>query len=606
MNNIDLAPFIEAPVLGVDTETKDPKLIDLGPGVYRKDGFIVGASFSDGEKSIYLDVAHPDTDPREAEYHWQLIKQLCDLPNEKVGANILYDMDWLNSYGVRLNGKVHDIQFAEPLLDEYKHSYKLAELAKTYGLQEKANYILENYCDAHNLKGNPHSHIWEMPKEIVRRYAEIDAYLPVQILKQQLLALEQQGLMEVYNIEIGLLPLLLQMRVQGVRIDKPLFKKTARAVADKLFDLQGELYEWAGKEFNIGSSAQLAKLFDAHGIRYPYREPTELMRSKGLAGNPQIDKAFLKELSTINPIAHKILQYRHYDTVINMFLLPYMDFMVEDRIHGQFHPLRSDEYGAVSGRFSASKPNLQQVSAQQDDDFSDGDPVLQGQIIRRLFIPEEGCQWAKLDYSQVEYRIAAHYAIGPGSDELREKYCTDPHTDYHKRIEELTGFDRRTSKRLNFGASYGMGYKTAAKNFGWTYEEAEMFLEGYHRAAPYLKLTRNAVISKAERKGFIFTLLGRRARMHPSRKSHSMYNRLIQGTAADIMKKAMVDSYNKGLFKVLMPHITVHDEIDVSVPDSKEAQEALAELKYTMENCVKLRVPLIADCHVAHNWAEAD
>ena len=595
-----------AKLLGVDIETKDPNLIDLGPGMYRKDGFITGVSFSDGETSIYLDVAHPDTTEQTAAENWHLIHKLLELPCEKVGANIMYDLDWLNSYEVYTSGKTHDIQFAEPLLDEYRHSYKLAELAKTYGLQEKANYILEDYCKAHGLKGNPHSHIWEMPASVVKRYAEIDAYLPVQILKKQQEALERQGLSEIYEIEIGLIPLLLQMRRQGVRIDKPLFKTTAKAVADKLFALQSELYEWAGQEFNIGSSAQLAKLFDAHGIRYPYREPTELMRAKGLPGNPQIDKAFLKELSLINPIAHKILQYRHYDTVVNMFLLPYMDFMVGDRIHGQFHPLRSDEYGAVSGRFSASKPNLQQVSAQQDDDFSDGDPTLQGQIIRRLFVPEEDCMWAKLDYSQVEYRIAAHYAIGPGSDELREKYCTDPHTDYHKRIEELTGFDRRTSKRLNFGASYGMGYQTAAKNFGWSLEEAEMFLEGYHKAAPYLKITRNAVITKAERKGFIFTLLGRRARIHPSRKSHSMYNRLIQGTAADIMKKAMVDSYNKGLFKVLKPHITVHDEIDVSVPATKEAQEALAELKYTMENCVKLRVPLIADCHVAHNWAEAD
>lgn len=596
----------QADLLGVDIETKDPNLIDLGPGMYRNDGYITGVSFSDGETSIYLDVAHPDTSEKTASEHWYLIRKLLELPCEKVGANIMYDLDWLNSKGIVTAGKPNDIQFAEPLLDEYRHSYKLAELAKTYGLQEKANYILEDYCNAHGLKGNPHSHIWEMPASVVRQYAEIDAYLPVQILKKQREALERQGLSEIYEIEIGLIPLLLQMRRQGVRIDKQLFKTTAKAVADKLFALQGELYEWAGHEFNISSSAQLAKLFDAHGIRYPYREPTELMKAKGLSGNPQIDKAFLKELSLINPIAHKILQYRHYDTVVNMFLLPYMDFMVGDRIHGQFHPLRSDEYGAVSGRFSASKPNLQQVSAQQDDDFSDGDPTLQGQIIRRLFIPEEGCMWAKLDYSQVEYRIAAHYAIGPGSDELREKYCTDPHTDYHKRIEELTGFDRRTSKRLNFGASYGMGYQTAAKNFGWSLEEAEMFLEGYHKAAPYLKITRNAVITKAERKGYIFTLLGRRARMHPSRKSHSMYNRLIQGTAADIMKKAMVDSYNKGLFKVLKPHITVHDEIDVSVPDTKEAQEALAELKYTMENCVKLRVPLIADCHVAHNWSEAD
>lgn len=609
----DFRVFRETDLLGVDIESKDPNLVSLGPGCYRGDGYITGVSFATDDVSVYLDIAHPDTTAETKERNLRIIADLCSQPNEKVGANILYDLDWLGSsqYRIQVNGKINDVQYAEPLLDEYRTSYSLASLASHYHLTAKATNMLEGYCRSQQWKLTKETpaaaYIWQMPSSVVRHYAELDSSLAVQILRKQKLELQRQGLMDIYDIEVGLIPLLLRMRQQGVRIDTPRYRKVSYAVADKLFELKNAIYEWAGEEFNIGSTAQLAELFDKRRMPYPRNEPTGIMKEKGLPGNPCLDKETLTQLSKNGyEICRKILQYRHYETLCNMFLIPYADFMVGDRLHCQFHPLRSDDYGAVSGRFSSSKPNLQQVSAQQDDDFSDGNPLLKGQILRGLFIPEEDHLWAKLDYSQVEYRIGAHYASGPGAEELRKEYNDNPNTDYHQRIQDLTGFDRRTSKRLNFGASYGMGYKTAAKKFYWSEEEAEMFMEGYHRAAPYLKITRKSVVERAERRGFIFTLLGRRARVHPSRKLHSLYNRLIQGSAADIMKKAMVDSWKLGVYDVLKPHLTVHDELDVSVPQTKEGTEALELLKHTMEHCVTLKVPLIADCHVANNWAEAD
>ncbi len=609
----DFRAFKETDLLGIDIESKDPKLRPLGPGCYRGDGHISGVSFATDDVAVYLDIAHPDTEPETRERNLKIIADLCSAPNEKVGANFLYDLDWLGSknYGIKVNGVWNDVQYAEPLIDEYRPSYSLESLARHYQLTPKATGSLERYCQAQGWKTSkevpPAAYIWQMPSNIVRHYAELDGILAVQILRKQRHELARQGLDEIYNVEIGLIPLLLRMRQQGVRLNKKLYKQTSYAVADKLYELRNHIYEWAGGEFNIGSSTQLAKLFDRHHIEYPRNEPTPLMQEKGLQGNPCIDKETLTLLEKQgHGICKKILQYRHYDTLCNMFLIPYMDFMVGDRLHCQFHPLRNDEYGAVSGRFSSAKPNLQQVSAQQDDDFSDGNELLQGQVLRRLFIPEEDHDWAKLDYSQVEYRIAAHYATGPGADELRQAYNDNPKTDYHQRIQDLTNFDRRTSKRLNFGASYGMGYKTAAKKFYWSEEEAEMFMEGYHKAAPYLKITRKKVVERAERKGFIFTLLGRRARTHPSRKLHSLFNRLIQGTAADIMKKAMVDSWKAGVYDVLKPHLTVHDELDVSVPRTPEGKEAVELLQRTMETCVSLKVPLLVDCHIANNWAEAD
>lgn len=608
---MDISWLENATEIGLDTETKDPNLAAKGPGVFRKDGYVVGVSFATKEQAVYLDIAHPDTTPERKEKHLKIIKAILAKPTRKVGANIVYDLDWLiNNMGMEVNGSFEDIQYAEPLIDEYRQSYSLSALARIYGCKEKASTMLEDYCVQQGWKfKDPREHIWKMPSQAVKFYAELDGMLPMQIIEKQREELARQGLDEIYSIECRLIPLLIQMRRQGVRLDMQRLKRTSLAVADMMWELQNQLYAWAGEEFDIGSSAQLARILDKKGIEYPRNEPTEFMKVKDRQGNPNLDKESITrmiiERDDIN--LKTILLWRHYNTLTNMFLLPYYDLVVGDRLHCQFHPLKNDGYGAVSGRFSSAKPNLQQVSAQEDDLFSGGgDELLEGQILRKMFIPEDGYTWAKLDYSQVEYRIGAHYAIGPGSEELRNTYNDNPLTDYHKHIQDLTGFDRRTAKRLNFGASYGMGAETASRTFYWSKEEAVMFMEAYHREVPFLKLTRKLVVEKAVRTGYIFTLLGRRARAHPSRKLHSLYNRLIQGTAADIMKKGLVDSYEAGLFNVLLPHITVHDEIDVSVPPTKQGKEALKELKYIMEHCVKLKVPLIVDCHEAKNWAEAD
>lgn len=606
----DVSWLLEADEIGLDIETKDPNLREKGPGTYRQDGYVCGVSFATKNKALYLDIAHPDTTPSTKEHNLKLIKALLAAPNAKIGANILYDLDWLvNGMGFTVNGQIHDVQYAEPLINEYRPSYSLSTLAKLYGCEEKATNTLSDYCDSVGWSYNDaRALIWKMPTRIVKRYAELDGMLPVQIMEKQRYELAKQGLAELYNVEVGLIPLLVKMRKVGVRIDTDLLKTTSLAVSEEKFKLELDIYAWAGKQFNIGSTTQLAVVFDKKGIRYPRNEPTAFMKSKGKQGNPNLNKETLTLLFKKEglEICDKILKYRHYKTLVDMFLVPYYDFLIGERLHCVFHPLRSDDKGAVSGRFSCSKPNLQQVSAQKDDEFSSGDSFLEGQIIRRLFIPEEGHVWAKLDHSQVEYRIGAHYALGPGAEDIRQAYITDPDTDYHQYIQDKTNFDRRTAKRLNFGLSYGMGVQAAARKFYWSEEEASMFIQAYHKAAPYLKPTRRRVVQKAERTGFIFTLLGRRARVHPSRKLHSLYNRLIQGTAADIMKKGMVDAWKTGVFDVLPPHITVHDEIDVSVPQTPEGKEALTELKHTLENCVTLKVPLKVDCHTANNWAEAD
>lgn len=612
ISDIDPDVFRNAQKRGVDIETKDPNLRTLGPGVYRKDGYIAGVSFSNGEVSEYYDLRHPDTSPETRERNERIIAHVLSGTGETVGANYMYDLDWLiNGENYAVNGLYNDVQYAEPLLDEYRRSYSLRALANNYGLEEKATALLEAYCAEQGWvvtkEKSAAAYIWMMPAEVVRKYAATDAQLALQVHNLQTKELERQGMLELYRMECDLMPLLLQMRKNGVRLDMHRLKKTAMLVGEEHFNAAEKVYELAGYEFNIGSSAQLAKVLDKFGIPYPRKEPTESMVAKGLPGNPNLDKEALGPLRDKYEIIDLVMQWKHYNTLINMFMIPYLEYETNGRLHGQFHPLRNDDFGTVSGRFSASTPNLQQVPAMTDkEDDDDVDENLKGQIVRRLFVPEDDHDWAKLDYSQVEYRITAHYAVGPGAEELRESYRNNPKTDYHKLIQDRTGFDRRNTKRLNFGASYGMGYKTAAKKFGWTLDEALMFMEVYHTSAPYLKATRNRVVQAAERRGYIHTLLGRRARLHPSRATHSFFNRLIQGSAADIMKAGMVAAYKQGLFKELIPHLTVHDELDVSVPRTKTGQEALLALKKTMEETILLDVPLIVDCHTGANWAEAD
>lgn len=603
----------EAHRIVVDIETRDPWLLQYGPGTHRGEGFIcgigVGRETPQGDIVKYLSLTHPDTPVETRDRNKKIAKDILATSSRKLGANIAYDVEWLEHEGYKVNGPLDDIQYAEPLLDEYARSYSLATLGKKYTNKTKQINILDQYANTMGWKGKGIEHIWRMPESVASEYVNMDLILPLEIFAKQKRSLERQNLYELYEMETELIPLLVQMRKVGVRIDTDKLDLVTMQTADMHWNLKKKLFDWAGHEFNPGSSPQLAKIFDTKGIAYPRKPPTEKMLLKGIkVGNPSIDKRALMRIGENHEICKTILDYRHYDTMINMFLHPYHDMIVDGRLYGSFHPLRSDSYGTVSGRFSSSKPNLQQVSAQKEEEgrAEQGLSALKGKILRQLFIPEDGCYWGKLDYSQIEYRMIAHYAQGKGSVSLREQYNHDPTTDFHQYIQDDTGFDRKTAKALNFGGAFGIGVKTASELFGWTMEDAEIFMSTYHRNAPYIRETRNSVSRVAKQRGYIFTLLGRKARTHPSRKLHSMFNRLIQGSAADLFKKSMVEAYKAGVFNSVTPHMFVHDEVDPSIPMTKEGIEATKELIYIMENTVKIDVPVKVDTGIGNNWAEAD
>jgi DNA polymerase-1 len=256
-------------------------------------------------------------------------------------------------------------------------------------------------------------------------------------------------------------------------------------------------------------------------------------------------------------------------------------------------------------------------------------------LIRSAFIAEEGQLWWAKDWSQIEYRLIAHYAsitryrgrLLEGAAEVVHRYNTDPDIDYHMLVAELTGLSRSNAKNLNFGLAYGQGIDLLCANLGVSREEGMRIITEYHKRAPFVRPLMSAVSDRANELGFIRTMLGRRRNFDTWERRgkdgemeyspewqpgfrraflHKALNALIQGSAADLMKKAMVEYWESGVMDVLgVPHLTVHDELDGSMPDTPIGWEAFHEVSYIMENCVKIKVPIMADSGTGTNWAEA-
>ena len=340
-------------------------------------------------------------------------------------------------------------------------------------------------------------------------------------------------------------------------------------------------------------------------------------------GTPSFQATFLERHE--DPITNLIVQYRKMDKFIGTFLKGSMlNMLIGDRLHTQFNQLKGDENGTVTGRFSSSNPNLQFIPNR--------DPEL-GPLCRSLFIPDEGDWWARADYSQIEIRLLAHYAIGDGSNDIRQAFLDDRTLDYHQWCADTAGITRKAAKTINFGIIYGMGAKKLAEALGIDTGESEEFLRMYYEKLPFLKRTLRTASAKAQNAGFVRTILGRRRRFNlwesdqisasPDREMvlretkragghriqragcYKAFNAVDQGSAADIMKSAMVDISKSGVCDVLgFPPLTVHDELDWSIPKTKIAKEAFEESCRIMENTIPLRIPVLVDHDTGEHWGD--
>mgnify|MGYP000962593698 CR=1 FL=1 len=611
----------DARVLAVDCETKDIDLTTKGPGFRRTDeshAHIVGLAVGteDGRR-WYFPMRHEiapeqNLDP-EIVLAWAR-DNICTPGQAKVGANLAYDVDALWSEGVPVTGPFYDVQYAEALIDENRRTYALEKVAQSYLGEGKVSTELRDWCvRAYGDEDNYRANIYRAPPCLVGPYGEGDVDLPLRVLAMQRVALEEQGLTALFAMECALLPQLVRMRQRGVRIDLAYAKQLDDELSAAILIAEARIKSVVGRTIDVNSRDDLARLFTAVGVPYPKTE-------KGAAS---FTKEFLEHCS--HPAAALVTEIRKLTKYRNTFVRGYvLNLHVNERLHALFHPLKGDENGTVSGRFSSSLPNLQNIPAR--------DPVW-GPKLRALFIPEDGEVWGRHDWSQIEYRFLAHYARGPSGNTVRQRYREDPKTDFHTMTQELiaaeTGktLDRKPVKNINFGLCYGMGKAKLTNDLGLDEAAGASLFNAYHTGVPFVKATYDAAQEQAATQGHIFTVLGRRARfplwepvygggpaLHEAAAvarygrvrrafTHKTLNRLLQGSAADLMKTAMVQLDEAGVEDELGPMLlTCHDETGHSVPQTAAAREALNEVKHIMETCLKLRVPILADQSTGANW----
>ena len=582
--------------------------MERGPGGVRYDGQVVGVSLSDGTKTVYLPVAHEGGDNLDKVQVFKYLEAQLKGNQPKVGANLIYDLEWLRAEGIAVAGDVWDIQIAEPLIDENQASYSLSALSKKYLGEDKDESLLRQAAAAYGV--DPKSGLWRLPARYVGPYAEADAALPLRIWEQQKRVLHQEDLWEIFCLESALVPVMLDMRFRGVRVDVDRAEQiNDQCLRDEAL-LLGELRDLVGYVLDPWSSDDLGKAFDKLKIWFP----------RTAKGNPSFTGDWLQGHE--HPVAKKVAEYRK----LNKMRRDFVEGMVlkmehSGRIHCQFHALRKDEDGTRSGRFSSSQPNLQQVPARDE---------YWGPLIRGLFLPDEGMEWASCDYSQQEPRVLVHYAdlLGlKGAAEAVQQYTGD--TDFHQMVADMAGIKRKQAKTINLGMFYGMGIYKLSQELGVSIEEAKPLFEQYHDRVPFVRQLSQRCSQSVADKGWIKTLLGRKRHFNlwepadsqntwpnrenplpleaaqkiwqnrPLRRSmvHKSLNALIQGGSADMTKKAMIDLYKEGE----LAHIQVHDELCFSVRDRRHGEK----IRDIMENCVKINVPIKVDLEMGPTWGES-
>jgi DNA polymerase I-like protein with 3'-5' exonuclease and polymerase domains len=362
----------------------------------------------------------------------------------------------------------------------------------------------------------------------------------------------------------------------------------------------------AGIDVEVWAAASVAKAFDRLSLPYD-TTPT---------GKPKFDKNFLATHDS--PLAKMVVECREINKARTTFIDTILKHSHRGRIHAEIHQMRSDEGGTVTGRFSYSNPNLQQIPARH---------AILGPLIRSIFIPEKDCEWGIFDYSQQEPRLVVHYASLKnymGATKFVESYQEDEKTDFHKMVSDLADIPRKQAKTINLGLFYGMGKGKLMSQLGVDQETAEDLLAGYHERVPFVKKLMMDTMRKASEKGFLSTIEGRRCRFdqwepanewgkkalslpeaqreygeHQIKRAwtYKALNRLIQGSAADQTKKAMLELYKEGY----LAHIQVHDELDFSVASDCDKYK----IQEIMEQAVKLQVPNKVDVECGLNWGDA-
>jgi len=587
--------------IAIDLETKDPNLnIRMGSGSVVGVGEVVGVSVATEDFCAYYPFAHEGGGNMDRKMIMKWLTAVLKTPSDKIFHNAMYDVSWLRALGLKINGRIIDTMIAAALCDENRLRYDLNGCGRDYVGKGKDESAL--YEAAKSWGVDPKAEMYKLPAMYVGAYAERDAQLTLELWQELKKEIIHQDIQSIFKMEMELFPCLVDMRFLGVRVNQEQAAIEKKTLVEQEKKMLGEVLVSTGIDVQIWAARSIAKVFDKLGLPYDRTVKTEA---------PSFTKNFLSHHP--HNVVKCIAKAREINKAHTTFIDTIIKHSNKGRIHAEINQLRGDNGGTVTGRFSYSNPNLQQIPARNKE---------LGPAIRSLFIPEEGHTWGCFDYSQQEPRLVVHYATLQnlyGVDEVLEAY-REGDADFHDIVADMAEIPRSQAKTINLGLFYGMGKNKLQAELGVSKEKAQELFRQYHNKVPFVKQLMDNVTRRAEDSGKIRTLLGRLCRFHlwepnqfgihkalsheaalvehgPGIKRAYTYkalNKLIQGSAADMTKKAMIELYKEGI----IPHIQVHDELDISVKDKQQAEL----IKSVMEDAVSLEVPNKVDYESGPNW----
>ena len=604
----DFPNLSDAKFIAIDLETKDPDLKAKGSGAIQGHGEIVGIAVAVEGWSGYYPIAHEGGGNMDRRIVLEWFKKVCATDAVKIFHNAMYDVCWIKSYGIPINGHIIDTMVMASLIDENRLWYSLNSVSFDYLGEVKNEKALKEAAESWGI--DPKKEMYKLPAMYVGSYAEKDAELTLELFKVLSREITKQNLTNIFDLETQLFPCLIDMKFKGVCVDVDKAHTMKQQLCKQEEQLMYQVKAETGIDVQIWAARSIAKAFDKLSLDYSTTEKT---------GAPSFTKNFLSNHQ--HPMVKNIAKAREINKAHTTFIDTILKHQHKGRIHADINPIRSDQGGTVTGRFSYSNPNLQQIPARNKE---------LGPMIRSLFIPEKDHKWGCFDYSQQEPRLVVHYAattepicfddsVGSIVDKFK-----DNSVDFHQTVADMANISRTQAKTINLGLFYGMGKAKLQAELGLnTKQEAEDLFNQYHQNVPFVRDLMNYTSKTAQTSGSIGTLLGRRCRfnkwepnqfgMHKPMDfeeaertygrgrirrafTYKALNKLIQGSAADMTKKAMVDLYNEGV----VPHIQIHDELDISI-QSEEQSNKIIEI---MENAVSLEVPNKVDYESGLTWGD--
>ena len=592
----------QADTIAIDLETHDPDLKSMGSGSVTGQGKVVGIAVAVDGYSGYFPFDHEGGGNLEKSKVIQWFKDVCESTADKVFHNAMYDVCWIRSMGIKINGNIYDTMIAASLVSENRFRFDLGSLGWDYVGRGKNE--TELVAAAKEWGVDPKADMWKLPAMYVGNYAERDAEITLALWRVMQKEISDQDLGAIFELETDLFPCLVDMRFLGVRVDVEGAHKLKQQLAEQEKELLHKIEKETQVDVQIWAARSIEKVFQKLSLPYERTEKTN---------SPSFTKNFLS--SHEHPLVQCIAKAREINKAHTTFIDTIIKYEHKGRIHADINQIRSDSGGTVTGRFSYSNPNLQQIPARNKD---------LGPLIRSLFIPESGCEWGCFDYNQQEPRLVVHYAsLDQDASVFNVKNAyNEGDADFHTIVANMAQIPRTQAKTINLGLFYGMGKAKLQAELGVSKEKAEELFSIYHSRVPFVKTLMKSVSNRAQHRGQIRTLGGRLCRFHlwepnsfgmhkalpfeqavqehgPGIRRAYTYkalNKLIQGSAADMTKKSMLELYKEKI----IPHIQIHDELDISVESDKQAQR----IKEVMESAVDLEIPNKVDYESGKNWGD--